>query len=96
MVPVDTGALQSTGRIIEPSFEGNKILAGVEYGGFADSPYNVFVDYAKIVHDDTRKRNWKKPGSGPKFVSTHIWRRRSEIKQALLAALKRGKEKVFG
>lgn len=59
MVPVDTAALQSTGRV-------EKVTGGwaVMYGGDG-------VDYANQVHDDLRPRVYKRAGSGPKFIETH-------------------------
>src|SRR5215813_8983984 len=51
-VPVDTGALQSTGHV-EPATIHERIISGaVVYGGFAGPPYNIEVDYAVTVHEN--------------------------------------------
>lgn len=71
MCPVDTGALESTGRV-EAVQEGYAVL----YGG--NAPNGDYVDYAAYVHDDLRPRQYTKPGSGPKFVETHVYRRAEE------------------
>jgi hypothetical protein len=69
--PEDTGRLRSTGRV-EPVREGYAVV----YGGMADD--GTFVDYAAYVHDDLRPRKYTRPGSGPKFVETHVYRRSEE------------------
>ena len=59
--PEDTGALRKSGRV-----EAVKEGYAVAYGGPG-------VDYAAYVHDDLRpNRKYKRPGSGPKFVETHV------------------------
>ena len=65
MCPVDTQALEATGRV-EAVREGYAVV----YGGAA--PGGAFVDYAGYVHDDLRPRRYQKPGSGPKFVEAHF------------------------
>lgn len=72
MVPVDTGALQGTGRV-EATPEGHAVVYGGQDG----------VDYAAKVHDDLRPRKYKRRGSGPKFVESHIERRHDEWYEAL-------------
>lgn len=71
-VPVKTGDLESTGRV-EPTPQGHAVL----YGGSSQSGANV--DYAEFVHDDLRPRKYTKPGSGPKFLETHVLRRMEEM-----------------
>ena len=44
-VPVDTGALRSSGVVDKPQFDGNNISVRLGYGGTA-------VDYAFRVHED--------------------------------------------
>lgn len=65
--PEDTGDLRSTARV-EAVQEGY----AVTYGGQVQG--GKFVDYAAYVHDDLRPRKYKRPGSGPKFVETHMLR----------------------
>ena len=85
-VPVDTGALRSTGRV-ESIPNGHAIV----YGGKSVSGFGpigadfvivgktiTYVDYASQVHDDLRPRNYQRPGSGPKFLETHAMRRMTE------------------
>ncbi len=79
--PEDTGALRSTGRV-EPVKEGY----AVAYGGLADD--GTYVDYAGYVNDDLRPRKYKLPGSGPKFVETHVWRRSAESPAKIAAVLR--------
>lgn len=80
-VPRDTGDLESTGRV-----EGTPQGHAVVYGGKAGSS-GKFVDYAEFVHDDLRDRKYKRPGSGPKFVETHVLRRFDEMKTVMSADL---------
>jgi hypothetical protein len=76
MVPVDTGALMSTGRAEPANFEAGKWSASIVYGG-------IGVDYAEIVHEDMRAKNFHRPGSGPKFVEAHFIQRASELERAI-------------
>lgn len=77
-VPVDTGALQSTGQVIPAKVEKTDIVTGIRYGGIAGPPFNKVVDYAVITHEDT-SRSYHRPGAGPKYVSTHIQRGLPEL-----------------
>lgn len=70
-VPEDTGALRSTGRV-EATSAGHAVI----YGGLAKN--GVYVDYADQVHDDLSPRRYKRSGSGPKYVETHVKRRTPE------------------
>ena len=74
-VPVRTGKLKATGRV-EPTPQGHAVV----YGGGG-------VDYAEFVHDDMRHRNYTVPGSGPKFVETHVLRREQDAKTIMSADL---------
>ena len=73
--PEDTGDLRSTGRV-EATSEGYAVVYG-----------NADVDYAGYVHDDLRPRKYKRPGSGPKFVETHILRMSEDAKPTIAAIL---------
>lgn len=95
IVPLDTGALQSTGTATPSQITGPKIIGGsVSYGGPA--PGFGEVDYAVIVHDDIGGRHFKRPGSGPKFVETHWNARKEANKAAYRAALGAAAAEVFG
>jgi hypothetical protein len=85
-VPLDTGALQSTGRTEPAKIEGNQIKGSVMYGGFAGPPYSQFVDYAVLVHEDVSGRQYHRPGSGPKFIEAHFNRHLPEINNAVRQA----------
>lgn len=85
-VPVDTGALQSTGFTEPAKLDKGKIVAAVGYGGIASRNVSAgststvlqkLVDYAVYVHENLsgRIKNYKRPGSGAKFVETH-WKQR--------------------
>lgn len=62
LVPVETGSLKATGRIIE-SLRGKTFSASIQYGG-PSSPRNV--DYAVYVHEDLTKKH--KPPTSAKFI----------------------------
>ena len=68
MAPRTTGKLRRSGRV-EAVPEGHAVF----YGG-----PGYEVDYAEYVHDDLRPRNYTLPGSGPKFVETHVLRMETE------------------
>lgn len=84
MCPVDTGDLEDTGHVEQ--IEGARpVQWAIVYGGASKGK---FVDYANEVHDDLRPRNYKKPGSGPKFVSSHVDRRTPDMTLNMNASLK--------
>ncbi len=71
----DPGHLKDTGHV--EKIEGSRpVQWAVVYGGATSGK---FVDYANEVHDDLRPRHYQRPGSGPKFVETHVERRRPEM-----------------
>lgn len=83
-VPVDTGALQSSGFTEPAKQEGLKIVAAIGYGGVGNVD-----DYASIVHDNLsgRIKNYKRPGSGPKFLEIPLMARQKERTESLEHAL---------
>lgn len=85
-VPVDTGALQSTGHVEPARIDNGVIHSMLTYGGASGFG---FVDYAIPVHENMNAR-YKRPGAGPKFVEAHYRRRQQEIPQRLDAAIQRG------
>lgn len=82
-VPVDTGALMSSGFTEPSKVDGKTIRAAIGYGGTGG------VDYAVYVHDNAngRIKHYRRPGSGPKFLSTHLETRQPELRAALEKAL---------
>jgi hypothetical protein len=93
-VPVDTGALMSSGYV-EPAVleQGHIINAAIGYGGIDNT-----VDYAVYVHDNLngRIKHYKRPGSGPKFLSTHLDSRTPELNANLQKAGGEGIKSLFG
>lgn len=90
-VPVDTGALETSGYTEPAKIDGATINAGIGYGGISG------VDYAVIVHDNLsgRIKNYKRPGSGAKFLSTHVDARKPELASALEGDLGAGAKELF-
>ena len=74
-VPVDTGALMSSGFTEPSKISGKTIHAAIGYGGTGG------IDYAVYVHDNMngRIKHYKRPGSGPKFLSTHLDQRQPPV-----------------
>ncbi len=90
-VPVDTGALQSSGFTEPCELDGGTITASIGYGG-ADSG----VDYAVYVHENLNPAvRWNRPGSGPKFLSTHLDARTPELQAGLQQDLADGALDLF-
>jgi hypothetical protein len=82
--PEDTGALRESGRV-----EAVKEGYAVAYGGPG-------VDYAAYVHDDLRpNRKYKRPGSGPKFVETHMNRAAESAPPKISAILQELVDGIF-
>jgi hypothetical protein len=81
--PEDTGALRASGRV-ETVKEGYAVV----YGGKG-------VDYAAYVHDDMRPRRYTRPGSGPKFVETHMLRQSEEAPPKLQKVLSELADKIM-
>lgn len=86
-VPVDTGFLQSTGYTEPAKIEGKHILASIGYS----------ANYAVYVHDNLngRIKHYKRPGSGAKFLSTHLDARRPELTINLEKAMGEGAKELF-
>ena len=83
----------STGRVEELKAGRDKGYA-VVYGGVGTS--GALVGYANQVHDDLRPRIYKKPGSGPKFLSTHAERRAAEAGIRMDGILRQAIRNIFG
>lgn len=54
LVPVDLGALRSTGHVPPPEKTGDEITVTMAYGGPAGPPFNKEVGYAVHVHENLR------------------------------------------
>ncbi len=95
-VPIDTSALINSGRV-EPEARSQDavLVAGVSYGGVAAPPFNRFVDYADIVHDDLSVAHDKPSTAGAKFVITHLMKRRLQIQRDAIKALDDGTKETF-
>lgn len=94
-VPVKNGDLRATGRIAKVTVTGVRSAWAVLYGGL--SPSGKVVDYAELVHDDVRfRKNWTRPGSGPKFVSDHIERQDKAMAVAFMEAMDKAAKTTIG
>lgn len=87
-VPVDTGFLQGSGYIEPAKIDGGTIEGAVGYS----------ADYARIVHDNMngRIKNYKRPGSGPKFLEAHWLAHQPKIVKKLNRAHEDAIEEAFG
>jgi len=85
-VPVDTGFLQGTGYTEPAKIEGPNVEAAIGY----------HANYAWYLHENMagRFKNYKRPGSGPKFLITHFDARRREVKVNLEDALGEGAKEL--
>ena len=84
IVPVDTGALMSTGHVDLPVTSGNEVTVKLGYGGPA-------ADYALYVHENMNANvNWTRPGSGPKYLEGPIRQRQDKLPGRITEAVKRG------
>ncbi len=85
VVPVDTGALMSTGHVDAPVETDHGVSISMGYGGPA-------APYALYVHEELDPNiNWSRPGSGPKFLENPVISMQPDIapriKKAVLEAL---------
>lgn len=60
-VPVETGALRSSGRANTPVTRGDIIKVTLSYGGAA-------APYAAAIHEAPNDWNWSVAGTGPKYL----------------------------
>lgn len=93
-VPVDTGALQSTGYTDPAKIKGAAVEAVIRYGGIPGIGLGHRVDYAPYVHDPVRPVHFKRPGAGPRFVSTHLERKMPTMAQALSDAIQKAIDRL--
>lgn len=59
LVPVDTSALQQSGKLHQPAIGGNSVSVEISYG-------DAGVEYAAVVHEDLSVRHM--PGKTAKFA----------------------------
>ena len=96
IVPVDSGALMNTGKVMIPVVQGNQITVELGYGDEA-------VGYALIVHEmigdspgshkDVKHPiaphpiKWTRPGSGPKYLERPFVSKQSEVIPIIIAEI---------
>lgn len=89
IVPVDTGALMSTGQVTLPAENGGVIEVTVGYGDESAS-------YALYVHEEMSAPSgapikWTRPGSGPKYLERPALEQApllpEDVKRGLMRAL---------
>lgn len=96
IVPVDSGALMNTGKVMTPVVQGNQITVELGYGDEA-------VGYALIVHEmigdspGSHKAvkhpiaphpiKWTRPGSGPKYLERPFVAKQSEVIPIIIAEI---------
>lgn len=90
VVPVDTGALMNTGKVMPPDIKGSIIEVTLGYG-------DESTDYALIVHEELQspsggRINWTRPGSGPKYLENPLKAKQDQLPgrvgKAVLASFK--------
>src|SRR5205085_3668066 len=87
IVPVDTGALMNTGKVLLPEETGDMISVTPGYGDEA-------VGYALYVHENLSPTvNWTRPGSGPKYLENPVKDKQDELPGRLMGAYKKGLNK---
>ncbi len=89
IVPVDTGALMSTGHVTLPVESGDVIEVTAGYG-------DESTNYALYVHEELQAPsggpiNWTRPGSGPKYLERPAMAKAPELPERV----KRGIMKAF-
>lgn len=84
VVPVDTGALMSSGQVALPQVNGREISVTLGYG-------NQSVGYALYVHENMNPNvHWTRPGSGPKYLETPLKAKQGELGPRISQAVVRG------
>lgn len=90
IVPVLTGALMNTGKVLPPTDNGREIEVVMGYG-------DESAPYALYVHEEMDARNggpvnWTRPGSGPKYLTRPLEAKQAELPQRCADAV----NKAFG
>lgn len=84
-VPVKTGALMNTGKVMPPVETGTTVQVDLGYG-------DESVDYALIVHEEVNAPsgaaiNWTRPGSGPKYLQGPFDEKADELMPRIATAV---------
>jgi hypothetical protein len=85
-VPVDTGALRSSGHVQQPSVNGNVAEVTMSYGGPS-------VDYAVIVHEDLNAHH---PHGVSKYLETPLNAALPQLDENLSKALQTAIDTTMG
>ena len=80
IVPIDTGALRSSGVVDQPAVEGNEIFVAIRYGGAA-------APYAAVVHENLEA--YHAPPTQAKYLEQPLVERLDEISDGLTAVVGR-------
>jgi hypothetical protein len=73
VVPVDTGALMNSGKVMPPEEDGDTVTVTLGYG-------DESVGYAVYVHEDMDPGvHWSRPGSGPHFLANPLHERQDSL-----------------
>ncbi len=84
VVPVDTGALMSSGQVSTPAVSGREISVALGYG-------NQSVGYALYVHENMSPNvHWTRPGSGPKYLENPLKAKQDQLGPRVAGAVRRG------
>ena len=87
VVPVDTGALMNTGKVMQPEADDTGVSVTFGYG-------DESVDYAMYVHEELsawktgNPINWTRPGSGPKYLENPLKAKQDELPGRIMDATK--------
>jgi hypothetical protein len=83
LVPVDTGALRSTGHVQNVQRDGEKVEVSFGYGGPA-------APYALTVHENMDPNvKWSVPGTGPKYLERPFLERQQGMASRIANRIKR-------
>ena len=93
-VPIDTGALKSSGHVQKPKAEGGSVAVTLGYGGPAGTGKGQKVDvgYAFIVHEDLSARH--EVGQA-KYLEVPLLAHQGEFEDALAAEAAKEIGKLF-
>ena len=79
-VPVHLGTLRDSIHTTLPQVNGLIVSVAIVAGGPA-------APYAVIVHEDMRPRNWRKPGTGPKYIEKPLMAKHGELENSIHQSL---------
>jgi len=90
VVPVLTGALMNSGKVLPPTDNGSQIEVVMGYGD-ESAPYALYV-HEELDAKNGGAINWTRPGSGPKYLTRPLESKQSELPQRCADAV----NKAFG